>query len=74
MKTNINDLQLQLQRTNTVQENITMCKKDDRPPHQKSRVFYCKQSSRFIFKQLTLKKSIETFVTEYVPNVKFIIS
>ena len=51
-----------------------MCKKDDRPPHQKSKVFYCKQSSRFIFKQLTLKKNIETFVTEYIPNVKFIIS
>ena len=39
-----------------------MCKKDDRPPHQE--VFNCKQKSRFIFKNLTFKKSLKLFITE----------
>ena len=55
---------------------MTMCKKDDYPLRQ-SRIkvphFYCKQR-RFIFRHLTLKKSFERFITEYIPAVRTIIS
>ena len=33
------DLWLHLQRINTAQKKMTMCKKDDRPLHQKRRFF-----------------------------------
>ena len=56
---------------------MTMCKKDEYPLRQ-SRIkvphFYCKQRSRFIFRHLTLKKSFERFITEYIPAVRTIIS
>ena len=47
-------------------EKITLYKKDDRSSHQNSvKVphFYCKQRNRFVFQHLTLKKSLESFVT-----------
>ena len=52
-----------------------MCKKDDRPPHQKiKRVsFYWKQRSRFVFIPLTFQKNPKTFTTECIPDVRFII-
>ena len=56
---------------------MTMCKKDDYPSHQSSiKVphFHCKQGSRFIFRHLTLKKSLKRFITEYIPKVRTIIS
>ena len=37
--TETNDLQLHLQRINTVEEKMAMYKKDDRSPHQKSMFF-----------------------------------
>ena len=54
-----------------------MCKKDDYLLRQSSievTHFYCKQRSRFIFKDLTLKKSFKRFITEYIPEVRTIIS
>ena len=37
-------------------------------------VFYCKQTSRFILRHLTLKKSLKGFITEYIPDFRFSIS
>ena len=36
--------------------------------------FYCKQMSRFVFRHLTLTKSLKRFITEYIPDVRTIIS
>ena len=52
---------------------MTMFKKDDKPSHQKSRVF-CIQRIRFLFKHLTLKKSLKTFIKTHIPDARFIIS
>ena len=35
---------------------------------------FCKQRSRFSSRHLTLKKSLKTFITEYLPDVRNIIS
>ena len=44
-------------------------------PHIKRVGFYCKQKSRFIFIwHLTSKKSLKTYIKEYIPDVRFIIS
>ena len=39
-------------------EKMTVCKKDDRPPHQKIRVVL-QARSRFIVRHYTLKKSLK---------------
>ena len=52
-------------------------KKDDRWLHLngiKVPHFHCKQRSGFIFRNLVLKKGLESFVTEYMPDVRTIIS
>ena len=44
-----------------------MYKKDDRFSHQNSikvSHFHCEQRNRFVFKHLTLKKSLMMFITE----------
>ena len=54
-----------------------MYKKDDRLSHQNSiKVlnYYCNQRSRFIFIHLMLQKSVKSFITEYIPDVRTIIS
>ena len=54
-----------------------MSEKDDRLSHQNSiKVlhFYFNQKSRFIFIHLTLRKNVKRFVTEYIPDVRTIIS
>ena len=41
---------------------MTICKKDDRLSHQNSikvQYFYCKQKSKFIFRNLALKKHVK---------------
>ena len=56
---------------------MTMSKIDDRLSHQNSiKVphFYCKQRSSFIFRCMRLKKSLEKFVTEDIPDVRTITS
>ena len=49
------------------------CKRDDRLPHQKSRVFIASKS-RFVFVHFTLKENLKMFITEYIPVVRFIVS
>ena len=44
-----------------------MCKRDDRPPHQKSNFFNASKTVYFSI-QLTFKESLEMFITEYVPS------
>ena len=44
-----------------------MCKGDDRPPHQKSNFFIASKTVYFST-ELTLKESLEMFITEYVPS------
>ena len=54
-----------------------MCKKDDRSLHQDSiKVphFYCKQSCRFIFRHLSLKKRLKRYITGYIADVRAVIS
>ena len=46
-------------------------KKDERPRQQKSRFLI---TSKGVFGHLTIKKSLKTIFTEYVPDVRFIIS
>ena len=36
--------------------------------------FLLRQGSTFIFRHLTLKKSLKRFMTEYIPDVRFFIS
>ena len=62
-------------RINTVQKK--MFKADDCSSHQnniKVLHFYCEQRSRFIFRRSTLKKSLKRFITEYITDVRTIIS
>ena len=40
----------------------------------KEQVFSWEQKSRFIFRRLTLEKSLKTFITKYMLAVTFIIS
>ena len=54
-----------------------MFKADDCSSHQnniKVPHFYCEQRSRFIFRRSTLKKSLKSFITEYITDVRTIIS
>ena len=54
-----------------------MYKKDDGLSHQnniKVLNFYCNQRSRFTFIHLMLQKSVKSFITEYIPDVRTIIS
>ena len=55
---------------------MTMCKKDDNPAHQKSRIFIAsKRLDLSLGIYLTLMKSfIKRFITEYITNVRLIIS
>ena len=58
-------------------EKMAMCEKDDRLSHQNSIKdfhFYCNRRSRFIFIHLTLQKIVKGFITEYIPDVRTIIS
>ena len=79
-KTVMDDLNEWLEVTlaeNTIQKKMATYKKDDRLSHQNSiKVlnFYCNQRSRFIFIHLMLKKSAKSFITEYIPDVRTIIS
>ena len=49
---------------------MTKCKKDNKPPHQKSRFLI---TSKRVFIHLTPKKSLKMFITEYIPYVRRII-
>ena len=52
---------------------MTVCKK--MTERRIKRVgFYRKQRNMFIFKHLTLKKSLRRFITEHIPDVRIIIS
>ena len=56
---------------------MIMCKKDEYPLRESSIKlphFYCKRTSRFIFIHLMLKKSFKRFITEYISDVRTIIS
>ena len=56
---------------------MTICKSNDWLLHQNSTKiphFHGKQMSRLIFRHLTLKKSLKMFITEYIPDVRTIIS
>ena len=62
---------------NTIQKKMAMYKKDDGLSHQnniKVLNFYCNQRSRFTFIHLMLQKSVKSFITEYIPDVRTIIS
>ena len=50
---------------NTEQKKMSIRKRDDRPPHQKSSFFIASKAVDFSI-QLTLKESLEMFITEYV--------
>ena len=57
-------------------KKITICKKDDRSSHQNNinfPHFYCKQRRRLILRHLILKKKLR-FLTEYIPDVRTILS
>ena len=61
----------------TVEKKMIMCKKDEYALRQSSIKlphFYCKRRSRFIFIHLMLKKSFKRFITEYISDVRTIIS
>ena len=61
----------------TVEKKMIMCKKDEYPLRESSIKlphFYCKRRSRFIFIHLMLKKSFKRFITEYISDVRTIIS
>ena len=49
---------------------MTVCKKDDRPSHQ--RFFIARKGVGF--RRLTFKKSLKTFIKKYMLVVRFIIS
>ena len=51
---------------------MSISKRDDRPPHQKSNFFIARKAVDFSI-QLTLKESLEMFITEYVV-ARFVIS
>ena len=59
-----------------MQKKMAACKEDDRQSHQIGiKVvphFSSKQRNRFIFRHLMLKKSLERFITEYIPDVKLL--
>ena len=44
---------------------MTMCKKDGKPPHQRSRSFIASKGVGFIFRHLTLEKR-QNVITEYM--------
>ena len=55
---------------------MAACKEDDRQSHQIGIKavphFSSKQRNRFIFRHSILKKSLERFITEYIPDVKLL--
>ena len=56
----------------TCREQICGCVKN--VTTLKEQVFSWEQKSRFIFRRLTLEKSLKTFITKYMLAVTFIIS
>ena len=58
-----NDIQFHVQRINDVQKKMTKFKKDDRLLHHKSMFFI---ASKGVFRHLILKKSLKTFITQYI--------
>ena len=51
-----------------------MCKNDDRLPHQKSKFFIASKGLGLTLSRFNLKKSLKRVITEYIPNVRFIMS
>ena len=55
---------------------MATCKEDDRQSHQIGIKavphFSSNQRNRFIFRHLMLKKCLEKFITEYIPDVKLL--
>ena len=50
-----------------------MCKRDDRPPYQKSRFFITNKKVGLPLYNFTLKESLKMFIPEYIPAVTFVI-
>ena len=50
-----------------------MCKKDDRSPHQKSRLFIASKGVHLALRGWTHIKSLKMFITEYMLVVRYIL-
>ena len=50
-----------------------MEKDDCKKATSKEQVFKFKRMSRFILRHLTFKKNLKMFITEYIPDVRFIV-
>ena len=74
--TETDDLQLNLQRLNTVEKKMNMCEKDDRLLHQERFLIGSKRVSLSLY-ILASRKAFtccKMFITQYIPIVRFIIS
>ena len=57
---------------NTIQKKMATCKNDDRPPDQKSKFFIETKEVGLSARRKTLTSIY--IITEYIPDIKFIIS
>ena len=53
---------------------MTMCKQDESLSHQKSRLFIASKRVGLSLDIWLLKESLKRFITEYIPEVRVIIS